>query len=78
MAKLSGLQKDVIHLYRQSVRLCYKKPIDKRLHFLNYVHNEFHKNDYLKRKDFTTVEYLLRVGKKKVEMLADPSVKDIN
>lgn len=78
MVKLSGLQKDVIHLYRQGIRVCYKKPTDKRPHFLNYVHEEFHKNAYLKRKDFTTIEYLLRVGKRKLDALADPSVKDIN
>lgn len=78
MTRLSGLQRDVLHSYRQWIRMVYKKPVENRSHFLNYIHGEFDKYRSLKRKDFTTIEYLLRMGKRKFQMLSQPDVKDIH
>lgn len=78
MVRLSGLQRDVLHSYRQWVRMVYTKPIENRPHFLKYIHSEFDKYRDLKRKDFTTIEYLLRMGRRKLQMLSQPNVKDIH
>lgn len=77
MSKLSGLQRDVLHSYRQWIRMVYTKPIENRPHFLKYIHGEFDKYRTLKRKDFTIVEYLLRIGKRRFQLLSAPDVKDI-
>lgn len=76
--KLSGLQKEVIHLYRQCVRAAFKKPAENRLHFVNFIRLEFGKYKSLPRKDFSTIEHLLRVGNRRLEMYSSPEVKDIS
>ena len=75
---LSGLQKEVVHLYRQFIRMTYKKPKDNQYRFISYIHNEFNKYKDLPRKDFTTIEYLLRSGNKKLKMYSQDDVKDIH
>ncbi|CDO94212.1 unnamed protein product [Kluyveromyces dobzhanskii CBS 2104] len=78
MAKrLSGLQKEVIHLYRQCVKTAHKKPIENRPHFITYIRAEFGKFKDLSRKDFSTIEHLIRVGNRRLEMYATPELKDI-
>lgn len=76
--KLSGLQKEVIHLYRQWIRMAHTKPIDNQSHFLNFIHEEFGKYKELPRKDFTTIEYLLRTGSRRLEMYSKDEVKDMH
>ncbi|QLG72083.1 hypothetical protein HG535_0C04370 [Zygotorulaspora mrakii] len=76
--RLSGLQREVLHLYRTSIRIAYSKPVDNRPRFFSFIHEEFGKYKDLSRKDFTTIEHLLRVGKKKVEMYSKPELKNIH
>ncbi|CAB4253744.1 similar to Saccharomyces cerevisiae YDR379C-A Protein involved in the assembly of the mitochondrial succinate dehydrogenase complex [Maudiozyma barnettii] len=76
--KLSGLQKEVIHLYRQWVRMAHTKPIDTQPRFMNFIHEEFGKYRDLPRKDFTTIEYLLRTGSRRLQMYSQDDVKDIH
>ncbi|KAG0663617.1 hypothetical protein C6P44_001623 [Monosporozyma unispora] len=78
MLIVGRLQKDVLHSYRLWIRMIYQKPIENRPHFLNYVHTEFNKYKDLKRKDFTTIEYLLRMGKRRLQMFSQSDVKDIH
>lgn len=58
--------------------MVYQKPIENRPHFLSYIHEEFNKYKNLQRKDFTTIEYLLRTGKRRLQMFSQPDVKDIH
>ncbi|CCF58525.1 hypothetical protein KAFR_0E03740 [Kazachstania africana CBS 2517] len=76
--KFTGLQRDVLHLYRQWIRLAFQKPSANRQNFLNYIHLEFHKNRDLRRKDFTTIEYLIRNGQKKLKTFQNPNLKNIH
>ena len=76
--RLSGLQKEVVHLYRQCIRTAHKKPIENRPHFITYIRREFDKYRSLSRKDFSTIEHLLRVGNRRLEMYAAPELKDIH
>ncbi|CCK69581.1 Sdh6p KNAG_0C04800 [Huiozyma naganishii CBS 8797] len=78
MTKLSGLQKEVLALYRGWIRMTYRKPRETRPHFLSYIHEEFGKYRDLPRKDFTTVEHLLRVGNKRLKMYSSPDLKDVH
>ena len=76
--KLSGLQKQVISLYRNCIRSSYNKPRENRQHFIDYSRAQFLKYQNLPRKEFVTIEHLLRVGHKKLETLKSEKVKDIS
>ncbi|KAJ4361510.1 hypothetical protein N0V85_009399 [Neurospora sp. IMI 360204] len=77
MARLSGLQKEVLGLYRKCLRECRKKPEATRAHFKAFARTEFEKNIKVDRKDFSAIEFLLRKGSRQLEMYASPGVKDI-
>ncbi|KAJ4380126.1 hypothetical protein N0V86_004435 [Didymella sp. IMI 355093] len=78
MARLSGLQKDVLSLYRQCLRAVREKPANTRLHFREFARTEFHKNQGVGKKDFGTIEYLLRKGRRQLETYQDPGIKDLH
>ena len=74
---LSGLQKDVINLYRSCIRASYKKG-PARQEFIDYARQEFHKFRGLSRKDFTTIEYLLRRGNRQLETYSSPNLTRVH
>lgn len=78
MARLSGLQREVLSLYRRSVRLVRTKPLETRDNWRNYVREEFGKHQKIPKKSFTVIEHLIRVGHRRVEMMLNPSIKDIH
>ncbi|KAK0746240.1 complex 1 protein-domain-containing protein [Schizothecium vesticola] len=75
--RLSGLQKEILSLYRQCLRECRKKPDASRSHFKTFARNEFDKNMSLDKRDFAAIEFLLRKGRRQLDMYASPGVKDI-
>ncbi|KAJ6003381.1 hypothetical protein N7451_005928 [Penicillium sp. IBT 35674x] len=77
MARLSGLQREVLSLYRQCFREIRKKPIESRNNFKNYARAEFQKHLSVSKKDFSTIEYLLRKGQRQLEMYASPGTRNI-
>ncbi|KAJ5343530.1 hypothetical protein N7541_008244 [Penicillium brevicompactum] len=77
MARLSGLQRDVLSLYRKCLREVRNKPVDARSNFKNYARSEFQKHRSVNKKDFSTVEYLLRKGQRQLEMYASPGIRNI-
>lgn len=54
------------------------KPAQNREHFLNLARTEFDKHRQLDRKDFGTIEYLLRRGRRQVDMYEEAGVKDVH
>ena len=42
------------------------------------VRSEFYKNIEINKKDFGTIEYCLRSGRRKLETYQDPGIKDIH
>ncbi|CDR37346.1 CYFA0S01e09846g1_1 [Cyberlindnera fabianii] len=52
-------------------------PQENQSHFLQYVRDEFRKYHKMPKKEYTTIEYLLRTGYKRYEMFAAPEIKDI-
>jgi succinate dehydrogenase assembly factor 1 len=95
MARLSGLQKEVLSLYRQCLRASRKKPQvgltppsggnskaltqvqATRCHFEAYARREFEKSMGLDKKNFAAVEFLLRKGRRQLEVYSEPGIKDI-
>ncbi|KAJ1725079.1 hypothetical protein LPJ53_000730 [Coemansia erecta] len=76
--KLSGLQKDVLRLYRDCLRAARQKPEESRPRFRAFARAEFEKNiDSMKRTDAKAIEYLLRVGRRRMEQYMSPNVRDI-
>ena len=78
MARLSGLQRDVLQLYGKCIRMVKTKPTDTHEHWRNFIHEEFAKYQHLPKKQFNTIEYLIRNGHRKLEMYLNPQLKDIH
>ncbi|ELU37667.1 hypothetical protein AG1IA_08304 [Rhizoctonia solani AG-1 IA] len=76
MRRLSGLQKEVLGLYRRALRMVQSKPLGARENFTILVQYEFRVRGAVSARDVGTIEYLIRRGKKRVEMLEDPGVKE--
>ncbi|KAJ9492226.1 hypothetical protein VN97_g972 [Penicillium thymicola] len=88
MARLSGLQRDVLSLYRKCLREIRNKPEDSRINFKKYARYrcnpakmgysaEFQKHISVNKKDFSTVEYLLRKGNRQLELYSSPGIRNI-
>ncbi|EGR47775.1 uncharacterized protein TRIREDRAFT_108481 [Trichoderma reesei QM6a] len=75
--RLSGLQKEVLALYRQCLRECRKKPQDTRAHFEKFVRAEFSRNITIEKRDFAAIEFLLRKGHRQLDVYSSPGIKDI-
>ncbi|ORY28804.1 hypothetical protein BCR39DRAFT_186998 [Naematelia encephala] len=72
----SGLQSDVIKMYRQGVRNAYSKPQEVRGSFLLHLRYNF-RNPPLGPRDYTAIEHQLRRMSRTLEMLSDPSVRNL-
>ncbi|ORY66246.1 uncharacterized protein BCR38DRAFT_339720 [Pseudomassariella vexata] len=76
--RLSGLQKEVLALYRGCLRESRKKPEATRPHFESFARIEFEKSINIDKKDFAAVEFLLRKGRRQLEVYSAPGIKDIH
>lgn len=90
MARLSGMQKDVLALYRRVLRAAAAKDrqTDKdttfvRLLFhpsttIRYAKAEFRRqSESTKKSDFKKIEYMIRKGDKHIKLLGMPGVKAV-
>ncbi|GMM29345.1 Sdh6 protein [Martiniozyma asiatica (nom. inval.)] len=75
--KLSGLQREVLSLYRNCLRGIYQKPKQFHKNWFNYIHAEFNRHRNIPRRNFATVEHLLRVGTRRYEMYKSPDIKNV-
>lgn len=75
--RLSGLQKEVLALYRHCLRESRKKPLASRPHFENFARAEFVRNLSIDKRDFAAIEFLLRKGRRQLEVYSSPGIKDI-
>lgn len=89
MTKLSGLQREVLDLYRSILRESIRKdrkvvPMHRLVHELlfsssitttSYAKEQFRKESKsVRRADFKTIEYMIRKGKKQLQLLKMPGV----
>lgn len=71
--KLSGLQKQVLDLYRKFLRAARSKGPEERQKIETVISAEFrHNAKSVDRKSFVHIEYLLRRGKKQLDQLCSP------
>ncbi|KAI5849962.1 complex 1 protein-domain-containing protein [Tricharina praecox] len=75
--RLSGIQRDVLSLYRSCLRMVRAKPLDSQANFRAYARAEFREHLGVGKKDFATIEHLLRVGRRKLETYSQPGVRNI-
>lgn len=78
MPRLSGLQREVLKLYRACFRSIKTKPHGTRDHWKAYIREEFEKHRSLPKKQFSVIEHLIRVGHRRYEMYLNPNIKDIH
>ncbi|KAK8050667.1 hypothetical protein PG994_012397 [Apiospora phragmitis] len=96
--RLSGLQRDVLSLYRQCLRAARAKPevlihsvkavltitytnLQKqatRSHFKTFARSEMNKNIKIDKRDFAAIEFLLRKGRRQLEVYSAPGITDIH
>ncbi|KAK7689997.1 hypothetical protein QCA50_006639 [Cerrena zonata] len=73
----SGLQKEVLALYRRALRMVQTKPPPVQPKFRLFVQHTFKTQAFsLSPKDISAIEHLLRKGKKQLEVYEDPKVRD--
>ncbi|KAI9814109.1 MAG: hypothetical protein M1832_005997 [Thelocarpon impressellum] len=75
--RLSGLQRDVLSLYRQCLRQAQKKPNSVRSHFRDFARGEFRRHAGVDKKDFAAIEYLLRKGQRQLDILSAPGITNV-
>ncbi|CAK7224146.1 hypothetical protein SCUCBS95973_005420 [Sporothrix curviconia] len=75
--RLSGLQREVLSLYRQCLRASRTKPEDARARFEEYARTEFVKHRGLEKRDFGAIEFLLRKGRRQLEVFSSAGITDI-
>eukprot|EP00047_Mylnosiga_fluctuans_P006259 m.245901 g.245901 ORF g.245901 m.245901 type:complete len:80 (+) comp14833_c0_seq1:78-317(+) len=74
----SGLQRQVLGLYKQVQRAIRTKPQESQAAFLNYARTEFKTNAKdIKRTDVLHIEHLLRTGSKQLKLFKSPHVKSL-
>ncbi|KAG2362133.1 hypothetical protein BDR07DRAFT_1358066 [Suillus spraguei] len=76
-ARKSGLQKEVLALYRRALRMVRTKPALTQPSFLLFVRYNFHTQaSSISPRDIAAIEHLLRRGRRQLEMYEQPSVRD--
>ncbi|KAK7251764.1 hypothetical protein RIF29_35248 [Crotalaria pallida] len=77
--RLSGMQKQVLSLYRGFLRAARTKSPEERHKIESIVSEEFHRNSKeVDRKNFLYIEYLLRRGKKQLDQLRNPGTTGLS
>lgn len=69
--KRSGIQKQVLSLYKECLRAAEAKSPQ----FKSVVRSEFYKNGKsIQRSDTMRIEYMVRQGRRRLDMMKDPHV----
>ncbi|OIW07578.1 hypothetical protein TanjilG_08465 [Lupinus angustifolius] len=77
--RLSGMQKQVLSLYRGFLRAARSKSDEDRHKVESIVSEEFRCNSKeVDRKNFLYIEYLLRRGKKQLDQLKNPGTTGLS
>ncbi|KAK9366640.1 hypothetical protein V1509DRAFT_629146 [Lipomyces kononenkoae] len=74
---LTGLQREVLSLYRSCLRAIRKKPPESKRNFLIFTRQQFEQHINISKSDFTTIEYLLRKGRHQLEIYSNKGVRNI-
>ncbi|KAG8816978.1 hypothetical protein FRB91_004042 [Serendipita sp. 411] len=80
MVHRSGLQNEVISLYRRALRIVRTKPIGSQIRFRTLIRWTFRRpqvQEAITPRDIAVIEYHLRQARKSVELWENPGVKDL-
>ncbi|OZJ06430.1 hypothetical protein BZG36_00463 [Bifiguratus adelaidae] len=72
----SGIQQEVLTLYKECFRAARLKPKANRPHFYTFIRQQFRQH-HVRKSDFATIEYLLRRGRRQLETYRQSSIDDI-
>lgn len=75
--RLSGLQRQVLSLYRACLRSIRTKPEDARPALRSFARDEFEKHRGDNPKNFLRIEHLLRKGRRLMELLAASEARGV-
>mmetsp|Transcript_8718 Transcript_8718/g.11011 ORF Transcript_8718/g.11011 Transcript_8718/m.11011 type:complete len:84 (+) Transcript_8718:222-473(+) len=78
MVRHSGIQKKVLSLYKKALRVAISKEPELRQQNLEFVRAQFRKHVDLQRKDYRTIEHLVRQGEKQIKLMSMPGVKGVS
>ena len=78
MARLSGLQRQVLALYRAFLRAARVKSPEARAPFVALVRQEFDRQRVLPKGNTAAIEYLLRRGQRQLAVLSSSGVKGVH
>ncbi|GBG34911.1 Succinate dehydrogenase assembly factor 1, mitochondrial [Hondaea fermentalgiana] len=79
MLRHSGLQKDVLNLYRKALRVARKKDGPSSFKNFETVKTKFRSDAAdVDRKDFRTIEFMLRQGTRRIEELESADVARVS
>jgi succinate dehydrogenase assembly factor 1 len=77
--KLSGIQRQVLALYRGFLQTARLKSSEERRRIETVVSAEFRENARnVDRRNFVYIEYLLRRGKRQLEQLKNPDITGLS
>ncbi|EGN92144.1 hypothetical protein SERLA73DRAFT_117784 [Serpula lacrymans var. lacrymans S7.3] len=77
MSTKSGLQREVLSLYRRALRMVRTKPPATQPKFRLFVQHNFRiLASSISPRDVEAIEHLLRRGRRQIEMYEDHAVKD--
>jgi len=77
--RLSGMQKQVLSLYRGFLRAARSKSEEERCKIESIISQEFRRNaEDVDRKNFLYIEYLLRRGNKQLDQLKNPGTTGLS
>ncbi|XP_073002942.1 succinate dehydrogenase assembly factor 1, mitochondrial [Typha latifolia] len=78
-SRLSGMQRQVLGLYRGFLRAARQKAPEERRRVESVVSTEFRQNaKNVDRKNFLYIEYLLRRGQRQLEQLKNPGTTGLS
>ncbi|KAH7885346.1 hypothetical protein F5I97DRAFT_1937573 [Phlebopus sp. FC_14] len=76
-ARKSGLQREVLALYRRALRMVRTKPVHAQPKFLLFVRFSFHMQAAsVTPRNVAAIEHLIRRGRRQIEMYENSSIKD--
>lgn len=74
---ITGIQRQVLGLYRKFLVEIKKKPAENQIKFKKYVRSQFDEHSKVSKREFATIEWYIRKGEKQLEGFKNPNLTDI-
>ncbi|KAL7413293.1 hypothetical protein BDY24DRAFT_389576 [Mrakia frigida] len=74
---ISGLQREVLSLYKRSLKMTLSKPLEAQPNFLLLTRYNF-RHPPLTSRDVAAIEHQIRLGNRTLELYTSPSIRKVN